>query len=249
MSDFDKEAEREKLREKYATEETDRQATRQMSELLLQGATMTNKHCDDHGDPVFRYQGEEFCPTCRAEAQANADAEGQTVPTGTGPEARTETKTENADTGTAVTESVDIGASVDTETRTETNPETKRPDTGVTDDTGTTVPTDTTSEKKGDASANTATDEFRANAKGPTDEASVGVDTAETSGSVVDQPSTEGRSTSATNKKDLDAAADALGRTLVRFAKAAENAENPRVARDHLAAAREAAETLSALGR
>lgn len=67
MSDFDKEAEREKLRKKFAEDEAKREQTQRMSELLLQGATMTNKHCDRCGDPLFRHNGEEFCPTCRAE--------------------------------------------------------------------------------------------------------------------------------------------------------------------------------------
>ena len=66
MSEFDKEAEREKLREQFAEDEHERESTQRMSELLLQGATMTNKHCDVHGDPLFRYDGQEFCPTCRA---------------------------------------------------------------------------------------------------------------------------------------------------------------------------------------
>jgi uncharacterized Zn finger protein (UPF0148 family) len=64
MSEFDKEAEREKLREKYEQEQQDRAATEHMSQLLLQGATMTNHHCDECGDPRFRYDGREFCPTC-----------------------------------------------------------------------------------------------------------------------------------------------------------------------------------------
>jgi uncharacterized Zn finger protein (UPF0148 family) len=63
MSDFDKEAEREKLREKFARDEEERAGTARMSELLLKGATMTNKH-HDCGAPVFRWKGEEFCPTC-----------------------------------------------------------------------------------------------------------------------------------------------------------------------------------------
>lgn len=70
MSDFDKEAEREKLREQFAEDEEDRENTERMSELLLKGATMTNKHCDECGDPVFRYRGQEFCPTCSAQAGA-----------------------------------------------------------------------------------------------------------------------------------------------------------------------------------
>ncbi|MFB6188053.1 MAG: Sjogren's syndrome/scleroderma autoantigen 1 family protein [Halobacteriaceae archaeon] len=65
MSDFDKEAERERLREKYEGDKEKREATQQMSELLLQGATMTNKHCDTCSSPIFRHQGQEFCPNCQ----------------------------------------------------------------------------------------------------------------------------------------------------------------------------------------
>jgi len=74
MSDFDKEAEREKLREQFAEDDRGRESTQRMSELLLQGATMTNKHCDVHGDPIFRYDGEEFCPTCRSEGQRTQES-------------------------------------------------------------------------------------------------------------------------------------------------------------------------------
>jgi UPF0148 protein len=75
MSEFDKEAEREKLRRKYEAEQEDRQATQRMSELLLQGATMTNRHCDTCGSPIFRYEGQEFCPSCQA---ASNDGEAAT---------------------------------------------------------------------------------------------------------------------------------------------------------------------------
>jgi|AntRauTorcE11898_2_1112593.scaffolds.fasta_scaffold08206_4 uncharacterized Zn finger protein (UPF0148 family) len=88
MSEFDKEAEREKLRQKYEDDAEDRQTTEHMSELLLQGATMTNKHCNNCGDPLFRQNGQEFCPTCQQAAdqdvanrtaQVEAEtAEGQT---------------------------------------------------------------------------------------------------------------------------------------------------------------------------
>lgn len=74
MSDFDKEAEREKLREKYASEEQKRKQTQRMSELLLKGATMTNRHCDRCGDPIFRYDGQEFCPTCTSQEAEGAKA-------------------------------------------------------------------------------------------------------------------------------------------------------------------------------
>ena len=64
MSEFDKEKEREKLREQFARDEQRRQSTQQMSELLLKGATMLNVHCADCASPIFRHEGEEFCPTC-----------------------------------------------------------------------------------------------------------------------------------------------------------------------------------------
>ncbi len=79
--DFDKEAERERLREKYEADREDREATERMSELLLQGATMTNQHCDTCGSPIFRYQDQAFCPTCqqeRGEAQADSGESART---------------------------------------------------------------------------------------------------------------------------------------------------------------------------
>jgi len=87
MSNFDKDAEREKLREKYGDDEESREATEQMSELLLKGATMTNAHCNDCGDPIFRYDGQEFCPTCQKPVDRN------------GNEAETSDGEETADTG------------------------------------------------------------------------------------------------------------------------------------------------------
>lgn len=77
--EFDKEAEREKLREKYADEQADRESTQRMSDLLLQGATMTNSHCDACGDPIFRYEGQAFCPSCQA-AEQEAGGNGQPDP-------------------------------------------------------------------------------------------------------------------------------------------------------------------------
>jgi uncharacterized Zn finger protein (UPF0148 family) len=77
--DFDKEAERKKLEEKYERDKEKRQATEQMSELLLQGATMTNAHCSECGDPIFRYEGQEFCPTCEKPVDRGGDeSEGDT---------------------------------------------------------------------------------------------------------------------------------------------------------------------------
>jgi uncharacterized Zn finger protein (UPF0148 family) len=101
MSDFDKEAEREKLREQFERDRQKRQQSERMSELLLKGATMTNKH-HDCGSPVFRWEGEEFCPSCegpngtggaeadaqqsRTDVEADAESSGQDVEAG-GPSA------------------------------------------------------------------------------------------------------------------------------------------------------------------
>ena len=70
-SGFDKEAEREKLREKFARDDEKRESTRRMSELLLKGATMPNSHCDACGSPLFRQNGREFCPECDAGESAD----------------------------------------------------------------------------------------------------------------------------------------------------------------------------------
>lgn len=74
---FDEEAVREELREKYADEADDREATARMSDLLLQGATMTNQHCDRCGNPIFRYEGQSFCPQCQAPGQQADQQAGQ----------------------------------------------------------------------------------------------------------------------------------------------------------------------------
>lgn len=67
MSEFDKEAERERLREKYEQEEADRASTKHMSELLLQGMTMTDRHCPECGSPLFSDGDRIFCPECERE--------------------------------------------------------------------------------------------------------------------------------------------------------------------------------------
>ena len=86
MSDFDKEAEREKLREQFERDRQKRQQSERMSELLLKGATMTNKH-HDCGSPIFRWQGEEFCPSCEGpNGSGGTEADARETGTGTAPE-------------------------------------------------------------------------------------------------------------------------------------------------------------------
>lgn len=92
--DFDREAEKERLREKFEAEEESRQTTEHMSELLLKGATMTNRHCDECGDPIFRYDGQEFCPTCQKPVQDTSGArETETADSKTDQPAETDTST------------------------------------------------------------------------------------------------------------------------------------------------------------
>jgi len=75
--EFDKEAEREKLREKLEKDQQKRQETQRMSELLLQGATMTNEHCEHCGDPLFRDGDRTFCPTCHGAGADDAAEAGE----------------------------------------------------------------------------------------------------------------------------------------------------------------------------
>ncbi|WP_330632742.1 Sjogren's syndrome/scleroderma autoantigen 1 family protein [Halocatena halophila] len=75
MSEFDEQAEREKLKRQFERDQKKREATARMSELLLQGATMTDTHCDTCGDPLFRHDGTEFCPTCHTEDSTDAHAQ------------------------------------------------------------------------------------------------------------------------------------------------------------------------------
>ncbi|MFD1586414.1 Sjogren's syndrome/scleroderma autoantigen 1 family protein [Halorientalis brevis] len=80
MSEFDKEAEREKLREKYERDKQNRESTERMSDLLLKGATMTNSHCGTCGDPIFRHEGQQFCPTCQEVVGEDEGEQSQTTP-------------------------------------------------------------------------------------------------------------------------------------------------------------------------
>lgn len=100
MSEFDREAERERLREKYERDQEKREATERMSELLLQGATMTNAHCSTCGDPIFRYDGQEFCATCeRPVDRGDGSEDSDTGEKGTdaGAEASLEVRTPSED--------------------------------------------------------------------------------------------------------------------------------------------------------
>ncbi|WP_049937559.1 Sjogren's syndrome/scleroderma autoantigen 1 family protein [Haloplanus natans] len=195
MSGFDEEAERERLREKYERDQEKRASTQRMSELLLKGATMTNSHCDTCGDPIFRYDGQEFCPTCQTagEEAAERDAEAETTASEevTEPETAADTADAAADDTTPAPEAA-----------------------------GRPVQPGTADERM------TVTSDGRIRDAGA-------------------EPTASRPSASADGS--LDEARASLSRTLLRYARAAEEADDPRRATEFLSAAREAAETLAAL--
>jgi len=222
MSDeFDKEAEREKLRKKFAEDEQKREHTQRLSELLLQGATMTNRHCETCGDPIFRHEDREFCPTCHAtedgyevpvETPAAADANGSDT-------AESDTAESALTTGDAA-----VGVSADTE-----SPE-----------------PDAASEAPGNGPAageRAAHPSHVADAESTTPKSDADVTPPATG------PTGAGTRQASVDGGDVTAARDAVIETLTRFAQAAAETEDPRRARERLAAAREAAETLAALDR
>jgi len=204
--DFDKEAEREKLREQFEREEQRREQTQQMSELLLQGATMTNKHCDTCGDPIFRHEGHEFCANCQSpdgDAAAAGGADAQNAPQNAGERAQQGGRQERPS-------DADGGAS---EVPVEPEPRT----------------TESRSEARADR---TPTRETGDRGSGAADPTPTGQRTPQSGGAA-----------------NGEGAAAALQRSLEKFSRLAAETDDPREAKRHLEAAREAAEALSALRR
>ena len=224
MSDFDKEAEREKLREKYEQEQREREATEKMSELLLQGATMTNAHCSDCGDPIFRYDGQEFCATCE-----------KAVDRDTGEERPEDEPTDDDAENIEVT-SPDQGARVafggeNVDETPETTAEQPQSPPSPADRTGDGAPT-----AEADADSSTAPERPPSSPRQsppPRKQAAAAA-----------APSADPSETG-----DVSAASESLVRTLTYFSRQAEATDDPRRAQEYLAAAREAAQALSALGR
>ncbi|CQR49165.1 MULTISPECIES: Sjogren's syndrome/scleroderma autoantigen 1 family protein [Haloferax] len=234
MSDFDKEAERQRLREKYERDETKRQSTQRMSELLLKGATMTNKHCDNCGDPLFRYEGQVFCPTCQAGggAAANADQDAEraaeaAVEADAG-EGGVDAGAETAPSGVAeAAESADADASAGV---TAEASEAERPQVGA--------------RQSEPARGTRVADEARRDAAG-TNGRTASPTPARTAS---ERGSTERRAPRGVGGDVTDARAS-LVRTLTWAAERAESTDDPRRATEYLTAAREAAEAISALDR
>jgi uncharacterized Zn finger protein (UPF0148 family) len=241
MSEFDKEAEREKLREKYERDQQKRKETERMSQLLLQGATMTNRHCDTCGDPLFRYQGNQFCATCEGRAQ-EAEAASRAQP---------EAQAQEAETGTDVAET--------------SRPADDRRETTPIGDQGDPDPVDADAAMGADAGGDVESAPEQHDTPAPTveDRAAVEADTPDSSAHTSTSTSRSGGEPPTTEtsvrttrdahdahggeEADLDAARASLIRTLTHHARRAEAVEDPRRATDHLTAVREAADALSAL--
>jgi len=233
MSDFDKEAEREKLREKYGEEEEKREATEQMSELLLKGATMTNAHCTTCGDPIFRYDGQEFCPTCQKPVARDQPDEGADDETGDHIEVADPSDDATVQFGAEAT------ADQDTAGRQATD---EAPANGAADA--------NPSEQATDAAGHSPA------AEGDATQTSPSVDPDRTPDPTAGAPSSTPDSHAPRERRsqpdnsvtaELSAAESLLAETVHRFAQRAADTDDPRTAREQLKAAREAAETLDAV--
>jgi uncharacterized Zn finger protein (UPF0148 family) len=228
MSDFDREAAREELREKFERDNEKRKTTQRMSELLLKGATMTNRHCDTCGDPIFRYQGQEFCPTCQ-----NASVDGGPDSVQDAPESATDAVADGRqDAGDA---SVPVEpASPDSEAA--TTADRQQATTGDQQQTTT-----------GDQQQTTTGDQHPT-ATPNSQQATTPAEPAESprAGTGAEEPQP---APVAGNAADLGTARASLVRTLTRYSREAESADDPRRAKELLSVAHEAAETLSALDR
>jgi uncharacterized Zn finger protein (UPF0148 family) len=231
MSDdeFDREAERERLREKYERDKADREATEQMSELLLQGATMTNRHCPECHSPVFRYDGTEFCPTCQREVTEDGELAGEAgageAPAGAGTAADAATNGEEAGAATGA----DRGAADGDATPTGAGD-------GAGTGTGTAPDADPVTESDDEPPAETRPAKTR-----------------ERRPARVDPPAPReeptGRRERAVEGGDLGQAEAALVREITNLTRRAEETRDVGRKRDLFAAAREAAETLRELRR
>ncbi|OLZ42344.1 hypothetical protein A6E15_15820 [Natrinema saccharevitans] len=229
MSDFDKEAEREKLREKYEQDKKEREATQRMSDLLLKGATMTNAHCGTCGDPLFQQNGTTFCPSCHGNPDAveGTDLEAQpaegSVPEGSADGGAEASSSDTAASGADAAEPATTGDAASTDPR--------RGDRApATDDAA-----------PSSAADRTPSDPPQSERRQPTEP------TADDRSSDPEPPRRAPAASPSSVDGDLEAARDALVRSLERFAEEAAATDDPRYARDCLAAAREAGEALSTL--
>ena len=261
MSDFDEEAEREKLRKQFAADKEKRETTERMSELLLQGATMTNRHCDTCSSPVFTYQGQAFCPTCQVEVGDSGDRTGEQNATGananTG-QAEPTTGVDNTagDPDAARSNSeVDASGDVGSPTRIEVDD----PGTDAGSRSSTPAEPDSSPEPASEPSTEgeRQTREPTATPESPSSPSPSATDPGSTTGpaSITDSARAPAGSVGGTGTEtgagtgdtELGAAQASLSRTLARLSGNAEESEDLSQTRNYLLAAREAADALAAL--
>ncbi len=244
MSDFDKEAERERLREQYERDKQERKAAEQMSELLLQGATMTNTHCSTCGDPIFRYDGQEFCATCERPVDRDPADQDETD--------ETAVSVADPDEDTRVVfgeESGDDQRAQARSTGRDTPVEQTDTPTGSTE-TEHATPAEQTSEEQTPTEPTRTQETDVPVEQAPAASAGAGAETTPPAGAGQSSVGHSGAEVSpSTDDSDLGAARASLTRTLATFSRRAAATEDPRRAREHLEAAREAAEALAALRR
>ena len=233
MSDFDKEAEREKLREKYERDEREREATQRMSDLLLKGATMTNAHCGTCGDPLFQEDGTTFCPSCHGNPDAVQGTELEAQPAEeTADEVTADTEAPQTDTTPSSSADIEHG-----ETTGDESP-----------------PIDPAAARGHDPADATVRDDSRAGAgsapEPATDSSTEDGPRPGTPSSTPSPRSFDGRRSTTQSSPangDLEAAHASLVQSLEKFARKAAETDDPRYAKECLEAAREASETLETL--
>jgi uncharacterized Zn finger protein (UPF0148 family) len=224
MSDFDKEAEREKLRKRFEQDQQEREATQRMSDLLLKGATMTNTHCNQCQSPIFRQNGEEFCPSCqRAVADESGGAGGETEST---------------------------PADDDTAQQSDSRPSTPE----ATTETPQTPDEDTNTQPQSGQAEPSPHPDHAEPASAPTDPAADRTQPPRTADSTTASPDesrrpqqSEADAATTAGAASLSDARSALAEALVTHAQLAAQTTDPRRAREHLETAREAAAALDAL--
>ncbi|WP_247003561.1 Sjogren's syndrome/scleroderma autoantigen 1 family protein [Halosolutus gelatinilyticus] len=248
MSDFDKEAEREKLRKKYERDKADREATQRMSDLLLKGATMTNMHCGTCGDPLFQENETTFCPSCHGTAEAvegtdlearpaegsidedtpSDDAAAEDAADGDRTAAEADARADESTTDDRSETPTQAGSSLSSESVSEPDSDARTgagdPDEDSIASSSRTVP---------DREPETSTDRRDSAVRSRT--------------SAIDEPSRPSTSTARSRNADLDGARKSLVAALEKFAAEAAETDDPRYAKECLEAAREAGEALLTL--
>lgn len=241
MSDFDKEKEREKLRKKFEQEEERRETTQQMSELLLKGATMLNVHCADCAAPIFRHNGEEFCPTCQrpVEELTTAGPGDLTGPGGPTPPEGAQDVPEEAVDAADVADAPEAAETTDGDTPAEIDVETPSPE-----DVETTAEAGTGAESDAEPEPEAASEPEPEPQPEPTPAEQPAADATST-----EQPSpavSAGQQAGSPRSSEADAV-ESLASAITRLSERAAAAEDPRQAKELLAAANEAADVLQQL--